>query len=162
MPPEVANGKHNGQDKAVFTMGMSVRYTCNPGYFLVGNAAVSCRASGNWSQPRPRCEGTVCINPVVANGRRVVGHGLLSAPGQTLTFRCHDGYSLQGSASVSCQEDGSWQPPAPVCDRALPHHSSFTTPGKQCGHPGEPVNGKIISLTNLQFGSTVVYRCEEG
>ncbi|XP_059723558.1 complement receptor type 2 isoform X2 [Haemorhous mexicanus] len=227
MPPEVANGNHNGRDKAFFTAGMSVRYTCDPGYYLVGNAAVTCRASGNWSQPRPRCQGTVCISPIVANGRQVGGHGLLSAPGQTVTFQCHDGYSLQGSASLSCQEDGSWQPPAPVCDRALPYHNSFSrSPGacgaptrlqfaelnekhrdaidfpvgktvqytclpgyaqvpgmsptltclesgvwsqalefckrKQCSHPGEPVNGKIISLTNLQLGSTVVYSCEEG
>ncbi|NXH80666.1 C4BPA protein, partial [Edolisoma coerulescens] len=57
MPPEVANGNHNGQGKAFFPAGMSVRYSCNPGYYLVGNPAVSCRASGNWSQPRPRCEG---------------------------------------------------------------------------------------------------------
>uniref|UniRef100_A0A8C9NTB1 Sushi domain-containing protein n=1 Tax=Serinus canaria TaxID=9135 RepID=A0A8C9NTB1_SERCA len=130
MPPEVANGNHNGRDTEGFTMGMSVQYTCDPGYYLVGNAAVTCRASGNWSQPRPRCEGTVCINPIVANGRQVGGHGLLSAPGQTVTFQCHDGYSLQGSASLSCQEDGSWQPPAPVCDRALPYHNSFSrSPG---------------------------------
>uniref|UniRef100_A0A674HVD1 Sushi domain-containing protein n=1 Tax=Taeniopygia guttata TaxID=59729 RepID=A0A674HVD1_TAEGU len=115
MPPEVANGKHNGQDKAFFTAGMAVRYSCDPGYYLVGNAAVSCRASGNWSQPRPRCAGESGLCPIG-------GHGLLSAPGQTVTFRCHDGYSLQGSASVSCQEDGSWQPPAPVCARAPPHH----------------------------------------
>lgn len=64
MPPEVANGNHNGQGKASFTMGMSVRYSCNPGYYLVGNAAVSCRASGNWSQPRPRCEGESGLCPL--------------------------------------------------------------------------------------------------
>uniref|UniRef100_A0A674GI92 Sushi domain-containing protein n=1 Tax=Taeniopygia guttata TaxID=59729 RepID=A0A674GI92_TAEGU len=63
MPPEVANGKHNGQDKAFFTAGMAVRYSCDPGYYLVGNAAVSCRASGNWSQPRPRCEGESGLCP---------------------------------------------------------------------------------------------------
>ncbi|NWV48038.1 C4BPA protein, partial [Daphoenositta chrysoptera] len=57
MPPQVANGNHNGQGQAGFTMGMSVRYTCNPGFYLVGNPTVSCRASGTWSQPRPRCEG---------------------------------------------------------------------------------------------------------
>uniref|UniRef100_A0A8C3MVU1 Uncharacterized protein n=1 Tax=Geospiza parvula TaxID=87175 RepID=A0A8C3MVU1_GEOPR len=115
MPPEVANGNHNGRDKAFFTAGMSVRYSCDPGYYLVGNAAVSCRASGNWSQPRPRCEGESGLCPP----RQVGGHGLLSAPGQTVTFQCHDGYSLQGSASLSCQEDGSWQAPAPVCDRLM-------------------------------------------
>ncbi|NXS83901.1 C4BPA protein, partial [Erpornis zantholeuca] len=57
MPPAVANGRHNGQGRAGFTMGMSVRYSCNAGYYLVGNAAVFCRASGTWSQPGPRCEG---------------------------------------------------------------------------------------------------------
>ncbi|KFV11876.1 Complement receptor type 2, partial [Tauraco erythrolophus] len=51
MPPGVRNGHHNGQGKAFFTMGMSVTYTCHPGYYLVGNAAVFCRVSGNWSQP---------------------------------------------------------------------------------------------------------------
>ncbi|KFV96185.1 Complement receptor type 2, partial [Fulmarus glacialis] len=51
MPPGVRNGNHNGQGKAFFTMGMSVTYTCDPGYYLVGNAVVFCRASGNWSQP---------------------------------------------------------------------------------------------------------------
>uniref|UniRef100_A0A8U8BH61 Uncharacterized protein n=1 Tax=Geospiza parvula TaxID=87175 RepID=A0A8U8BH61_GEOPR len=64
MPPEVANGNHNGRDRAGFTMGMSVRYSCDPGYYLVGNAAVSCRASGNWSQPRPRCEGESGLCPL--------------------------------------------------------------------------------------------------
>ncbi|XP_023801732.1 complement receptor type 2-like, partial [Cyanistes caeruleus] len=69
MPPEVANGKHNAQDKAFFTAGMSVRYSCHPGYYLVGNAAVSCRASGNWSQPSPRCEELSCPRPPsIANG----------------------------------------------------------------------------------------------
>lgn len=75
---------------------------------------------------------TVCINPIVANARQLGGQGLLSAPGQTVTFQCQDGYSLQGSASVSCQEDGSWQPPAPVCHRALPHHNSFNRSSGTC------------------------------
>uniref|UniRef100_A0A8C9UHB3 Sushi domain-containing protein n=1 Tax=Serinus canaria TaxID=9135 RepID=A0A8C9UHB3_SERCA len=64
MPPEVANGNHNGRDTEGFTMGMSVQYTCDPGYYLVGNAAVTCRASGNWSQPRPRCEGESGLCPL--------------------------------------------------------------------------------------------------
>ncbi|KFO91320.1 Complement receptor type 2, partial [Buceros rhinoceros silvestris] len=51
MPPAVRYGSHDGQGKAFFTAGMSVTYTCDPGYYLVGNAVVFCRASGNWSQP---------------------------------------------------------------------------------------------------------------
>ncbi|XP_053943634.1 complement receptor type 2 isoform X3 [Cuculus canorus] len=228
-PPGVPNGHHNGQGKAFFTTGMSVTYTCDPGYYLVGNAVVFCRAPGSWSQPSPRCAVTVCINPDIANGRRADGQGLLSAPGQTVTFQCQDGYSLRGSAQTFCQEDGSWHPPVPVCDK-IHHNPTFQTnpqlpggcgapprlhfaelkeehrneidfsvgkmvqytcrpgyakaPGmsptvtclqsgvwsealefckrKQCGHPGEPVNGKITFLTDLLFGSTVRYSCEEG
>ncbi|XP_064894761.1 complement receptor type 1 isoform X4 [Columba livia] len=229
MPPEVTNGNHNSQGKANFTMGMSVTYTCDPGYYLVGNAVVFCRASGNWSWPVPQCEVTVCVNPDIENGRQVDVRGLISAPGQTVTFQCHKGYSLQGSAQISCQEDGSWHPPVPVCER--PHRDQevpnslkprggcgaptrlhfaelneehkneidfsvgktvqYTCrpgyakhPGmsptitclesgvwsealefckkKKCNHPGEPVNGKISFLTDVLFGSTVHYSCEEG
>ncbi|XP_064894760.1 complement receptor type 1 isoform X3 [Columba livia] len=229
MPPGVRNGNHNGQGKAFFTMGMSVTYTCDPGYYLVGNAVVFCRASGNWSRPIPQCEVTVCVNPDIENGRQVDVRGLISAPGQTVTFQCHKGYSLQGSAQISCQEDGSWHPPVPVCER--PHRDQevpnslkprggcgaptrlhfaelneehkneidfsvgktvqYTCrpgyakhPGmsptitclesgvwsealefckkKKCNHPGEPVNGKISFLTDVLFGSTVHYSCEEG
>ncbi|NXS49189.1 CR2 protein, partial [Balaeniceps rex] len=69
MPPAITNGNHNGQGKAFFTMGMSVTYTCDPGYYLVGNPVVFCRVSGNWSQPGPRCEELMCPQPPnIANG----------------------------------------------------------------------------------------------
>ncbi|KFW81271.1 Complement receptor type 2, partial [Phalacrocorax carbo] len=51
MPPKVHNGNHDGQGTGFFTMGTPVTYTCDPGYYLVGNPVVTCRASGNWSQP---------------------------------------------------------------------------------------------------------------
>uniref|UniRef100_A0A8D2MVP1 Sushi domain-containing protein n=1 Tax=Zonotrichia albicollis TaxID=44394 RepID=A0A8D2MVP1_ZONAL len=70
----VTNGNHNGQDKAFFTAGMSVRYSCDPGYYLVGNAAVTCRASGNWSQPRPRCEGEPGLCPSGSDWGGLCGH----------------------------------------------------------------------------------------
>uniref|UniRef100_A0A8C0U817 Sushi domain-containing protein n=1 Tax=Cyanistes caeruleus TaxID=156563 RepID=A0A8C0U817_CYACU len=62
-------------DKAFFTAGMSVRYSCHPGYYLVGNAAVSCRASGNWSQPSPRCEGEAGLGPLGDKHRVTLGTG---------------------------------------------------------------------------------------
>ncbi|XP_064354066.1 complement receptor type 1 isoform X2 [Dromaius novaehollandiae] len=229
MPPRIDNGNHDGQGSTFFTMGTSVTYTCDPGYYLVGNAVALCRASGNWSLPTPRCEVTVCVNPHIENGRQVDGHGLIYGPGQTVTFQCHNGYSLQGSAKIYCQKDGSWDPPVPVCSMDKPSPSLLSRhtlrggcgaptrllfaelseeykneidfpvgktvtytcrpgyakhPGmsptitcldsgvwsealefckrKQCGHPGEPENGKISSITDLLFGSTVIYSCEEG
>uniref|UniRef100_A0A8C3KRG5 Sushi domain-containing protein n=1 Tax=Calidris pygmaea TaxID=425635 RepID=A0A8C3KRG5_9CHAR len=68
MPPGVRNGYHDGQGKAFFTMGMFVTYTCDPGYYLVGKATVFCGASGNWSQPVPRCEGESVAHPLGQEG----------------------------------------------------------------------------------------------
>uniref|UniRef100_A0A493TQW7 Sushi domain-containing protein n=1 Tax=Anas platyrhynchos platyrhynchos TaxID=8840 RepID=A0A493TQW7_ANAPP len=62
MPPKIRNGQHDGHGKTFFTTGMSVMYSCDPGYYLVGNAQVVCKTLGNWSQPMPRCEGaSICV-----------------------------------------------------------------------------------------------------
>ncbi|GAB0200053.1 complement receptor type 1 [Grus japonensis] len=160
MPPRVRNGNHNGQGKAFFTMGMSVTYTCDPGYYLVGNAVVFCKASGNWSQPGPRCED-------IENGRQVDGQGLISTPGQAVTFQCDNGFSLQGSAKVFCQEDGSWLPPVPICNRLYHYQELSNRPefqGIPCGPPPDIPNGKHTGrlLDEYHFGISVTYTCNPG
>ncbi|NWZ72713.1 CR2 protein, partial [Acrocephalus arundinaceus] len=116
MPPKVANGNHNDQDKAFFTAGMSVRYTCNPGYYLVGNAAVSCRASGKWSQPRPRCEAVKCSQPPNITHGRLQGNASATFPlGAAVSYSCNPGYSLVGNAFINCTGSGSWSQPLPQC-----------------------------------------------
>ncbi|NXX17181.1 CR2 protein, partial [Podargus strigoides] len=117
MPPAVTNGNHNGQGKAFFTLGMSVTYTCDPGYYLVGDAAVFCRASGNWSQPGPRCEEVMCPRPPnIANGLHS-GQSLSKfSLGVTVYYGCKDGYELVGNMSIYCMESGVWSRPLPRCE----------------------------------------------
>ncbi|KAF1404135.1 Complement receptor type 2, partial [Spheniscus humboldti] len=117
MPPGVRNGNHNGQGKADFTMGTSVTYTCDPGYYLVGNAVVFCRASGNWSQPGPRCEEVTCPQPPnIANGLHS-GQSLDKfSLGVTVYYGCKDGYELIGNMSINCTEAGLWSKPLPRCE----------------------------------------------
>lgn len=64
---------------------------------------------------------TVCLKPDIQDGWVVDDQGLIYAPGQMVTFQCQEGYSLRGSAQALCQKNGSWDPPAPLCD---PLHSS--------------------------------------
>ncbi|NXV04600.1 CR2 protein, partial [Cettia cetti] len=117
MPPEVANGNHNGQDRAYFTAGMSVRYSCSPGYYLVGKAAVSCRASGAWSQPRPRCEELTCPRPPGIPNALHSGRSAGSFPrGGTVSYSCRDGFQLLGNASITCTDAGLWSRPLPRCE----------------------------------------------
>uniref|UniRef100_A0A8B9F872 Sushi domain-containing protein n=1 Tax=Amazona collaria TaxID=241587 RepID=A0A8B9F872_9PSIT len=57
-PPNIDNGNHNSPDLEVFTAGMVVNYSCDPGYSLLGEASIHCTDSGNWSLPLPQCAGT--------------------------------------------------------------------------------------------------------
>uniref|UniRef100_A0A674H7P5 Sushi domain-containing protein n=1 Tax=Taeniopygia guttata TaxID=59729 RepID=A0A674H7P5_TAEGU len=122
-----------GGDKAFFTAGMAVRYSCDPGYYLVGNAAVSCRASGNWSQPRPRCEEVTCPRPPsIANGLPS-GHPSGSfSRGVTVSYSCRPGFELLGNASVTCADSGLWSRPLPRCQGVwvpLPGRGAGRGPG---------------------------------
>ncbi|KFQ11732.1 DAF factor, partial [Haliaeetus albicilla] len=72
--------------------------------------------------------------------------------GKTVQYTCRPGYTKHPgmSPTITCLESGVWSEALEFCKR------------KKCSHPGVPVNGKIIFLTDLLFGSTVLYSCEEG
>ena len=57
-PSGLHHGRHTGGNRVLFVSGMTVDYTCDPGYLLVGNRSIHCMPSGNWSPSAPRCEGT--------------------------------------------------------------------------------------------------------
>ncbi|NXD12048.1 CR1 protein, partial [Nothocercus nigrocapillus] len=56
-PPVIANATASAEPGDNFTSGMSVTYSCDPGFSLVGNASLLCSPTGNWSLPYPRCAG---------------------------------------------------------------------------------------------------------
>jgi len=64
---------------------------------------------------------TVCqVIPTVMNANVVPSTGPLNT-GETLTVTCEDGYLFSGSTvqtiTVSCQINGEFYPPIPVCVR---------------------------------------------
>ncbi|KAM9148116.1 complement receptor type 1 isoform 21-T23 [Pangshura tecta] len=117
-PPAITNGKPSGQDLAVFTSGMSVNYSCEPGYSLTGQASIYCTTSGMWSPPPPRCEEVLCIAPEIQHGRKIAGRGPVYRPRDTVRFECDPGYTLNGSRQIQCRDEGTWDPPVPACIQA--------------------------------------------
>ncbi|XP_043389734.1 complement receptor type 1 [Chelonia mydas] len=152
-PPAIANGKPSGQALAVFTSGMSVNYSCEPGYSVTGQASIYCLASGTWSSPPPRCEEVLCIAPEIQNGRKVAGRGPIYRPRDTVRFECDPGYTLNGSRLIQCQDDGNWDPPVPACTQVL-----------LCPPPPIIVKGKHNAkpLAAFPSGAYVNYSCEPG
>ncbi|XP_070797210.1 complement component receptor 1-like protein [Pituophis catenifer annectens] len=59
-PPDIQNGIRSNQETGVFPSGIFMKYTCNPGYALIGEATLYCTNAGRWSSPAPNCEGTFC------------------------------------------------------------------------------------------------------
>ncbi|XP_073176500.1 complement receptor type 2-like [Lepidochelys kempii] len=190
-PPAIANGKPSGQALAVFTSGMSVNYSCEPGYSVTGQASIYCTASGTWSSPPPRCEEVLCIAPEIQNGRKVAGRGPVYRPRDTVRFECDPGYTLSGSRQIQCRDEGTWDPPVPVCTQVLlcppppvivkgKHNAkplaafpSGTYANYSC-EPGYALRGEASIYyipngshsgeftKNFSFGSAVTYKCENG
>uniref|UniRef100_A0A8D0HJL3 Sushi domain-containing protein n=1 Tax=Sphenodon punctatus TaxID=8508 RepID=A0A8D0HJL3_SPHPU len=113
-PPAIVNGKHSAWGLEDFDSGTYVNYSCDPGYLLIGESSIWCTASGMWSLPRPQCEAIRCMLPEVPGIRKAIektGYQF----GENATLECNDGFVMEGSPIIRCQEDLSWDPPVPVC-----------------------------------------------
>ncbi|XP_030417501.1 complement receptor type 2-like isoform X1 [Gopherus evgoodei] len=65
-------------------------------------------------------------------------------------YSCRSGYSKVQKSILRCMSYSQWSDATEFC-RA-----------KSCRHPGEPENGRLVILSDLTFGATVNFICEEG
>lgn len=81
-------------------------------------------------------------------------HGTIAAPqtsvGATATYACEPGYTLEGAAARTCQEDGTWSGSPPVC-----------APAAACAQLPRPENGDI-AFSGAGAGATATYSCMTG
>uniref|UniRef100_A0A670Z9P1 Sushi domain-containing protein n=1 Tax=Pseudonaja textilis TaxID=8673 RepID=A0A670Z9P1_PSETE len=107
-PPNIQNGTRSNQETAVFPSGMLVKYTCNPGYALIGEATIQCIDNGMWSSPAPTCEAILCSSPPNIPHSKNTGKSLkYFLYGTTVTYTCDKGYPVIGNASIYCtSKDG--------------------------------------------------------
>jgi CUB/sushi domain-containing protein len=141
-------GPTNGSVTAtVTTYGSTGTYACNAGYNVTGAATRSCQADGTWSGTAPTCAPKDC------GGLTAPANGGVSAPvttfGSTATYSCMMGYGPSGSATRTCQADGTWSGTAPTCVIA------------NCSALSNPAGGSVSAPT-LTYGSTATYTCNNG
>ncbi|XP_051494806.1 complement receptor type 1-like [Apus apus] len=126
-PRPAVQGARVAPQSFSFGYGAAVRFSCQEGFELRGDAESRCLEDGAWHPPLPSCQPVRCPEPQVANGR-------LKSPSEdkmgyqanaTVTFECLDGYqfsgdgdmSLENSWTATCLPDGSWTP-LPKCKKA--------------------------------------------
>ncbi|KGL95901.1 hypothetical protein N301_06572, partial [Charadrius vociferus] len=72
--------------------------------------------------------------------------------GINVSYVCRPGYenTSESSPTSTCLENLEWSEAAELCRR------------RSCGEPGALPGGRMVTLTNLQFGARVNVFCEDG
>ncbi|XP_078494483.1 P-selectin-like [Ciona intestinalis] len=138
-------------------------FICEPAYVLEGSTISVCvddndgDDKGDWTHPIPRCKPIRCnpthVSPM--NGAVICSNS--NMVGSDCVFQCNNGFSLEGSQTSTCQDDGNgdaegeWSTPAPFCTRitCLPQHTN-------------PVNGVVQCSDSNNVGSMCSFQCNPG
>ncbi|KAH7982002.1 hypothetical protein HPB52_002584 [Rhipicephalus sanguineus] len=132
---------------AVFVFPRQVRYQCNKGYRMIGDAQLYCQSDGTWNSVKPECQIVDC-GPLdgIANGT-VQLHS--TQYGSKAEFTCNNGFKLTGTSTRTCDADGQWTDESPHCEEIwcpqpdLPEGNGTTSLG---ANPGSQRSG-----TRLQY-----------
>ncbi|KAI5629830.1 sushi, von Willebrand factor type A, EGF and pentraxin domain-containing protein 1 isoform X1 [Silurus asotus] len=167
--------------------GSQVKFSCNPGYYLVGDPVQRCLNRGAWSHAQPRCERVNCgAPPALVHGQY---HGEDFDAGSSVLYQCKPGFYLLGESKMQCSNNGMWSGNLPACldmdecalgsdcdENASCHNTDgsytctciypFTGDGKSCtalscSPPTIPNHG-ILEGTNFTYRSKVTFSCEKG
>ncbi|XP_066283044.1 sushi, von Willebrand factor type A, EGF and pentraxin domain-containing protein 1-like [Branchiostoma lanceolatum] len=140
-PP--TNGIINGTSNLY---GDTVTFECNVGYQLVGSQTLTCQSDQQWSGAPPYCEKKQCP-PLTAPAFGWLTRG--NSYGDKVTIVCDAGYTVVGSATLTCQADQQWSAPQPSCQRTLCPPLSPISDGQMSG--GNFFADKVTFVCNSGF-----------
>ncbi|KAF2347040.1 Sushi/SCR/CCP domain, partial [Trinorchestia longiramus] len=126
---------------------MTVR--CQPGFQVRGSPTFKCQTEGHWPSRLPQCIPNKCPKPpIVENGSVRVR---ASRTGREATYRCKDGFVLDGRKTLHCTEDGVWDAPFSKCV------------SKPCPPPAPLTNGRLEETRDVwRVGQFAKYICDVG
>ncbi|XP_040888769.1 membrane cofactor protein-like isoform X16 [Toxotes jaculatrix] len=145
---DILNGniEYEGTD-----FGDKLTIQCNTGYRLVGSNQIFCGDSG-WMGRMPTCEVTACLPPpMIANGGYSPKKEEYYEYGEVVQYACQQDYTLKGSKSSTCSEEGKFSPDPPTCIEVI------------CSDP-DIINADWTggSRPPYRHTSTVTYTCRSG
>jgi CUB/sushi domain-containing protein len=153
--PTLANGI------VKYGLDRSVRYTCDNGYRMKGEAIGVCKCPStehcHWTPQPPRCvhhTTTTCAAPKLDHGHITGSKTALYEEHRHIRFSCDSGYRLSNSSDVvcKCKKDGCyWSPSLPTC----------TKDHTVCPDPIPIVNGHVYK-SGRKTGATALYECYYG
>uniref|UniRef100_H3D8L5 Sushi, von Willebrand factor type A, EGF and pentraxin domain containing 1 n=1 Tax=Tetraodon nigroviridis TaxID=99883 RepID=H3D8L5_TETNG len=128
--------------------GAQVRFSCDPGFYLLGEPVVHCQNKGEWSHPLPSCEKVSCGPPQPLENGWFQGTDFHA--GSSVEYQCNSGFYLLGDTKVHCANSGKWGGNSPACLEPV-----------KCKNPGFPDFGHREG-SNFLMGGEVVFGCGAG
>ncbi|KAI9565253.1 hypothetical protein GHT06_009036 [Daphnia sinensis] len=127
-----------------------VKFSCPPGYQLIGLNNATCQQNMDWFPPPPSCQVVECPELLPPLNGRIKDSGSSHFVGDIVKFACNRNFQLLGQAEITCMENGVWSHPAPLCQML-------------CSHPGTPSYGFITPANaTYEIGATVQFSCQPG
>ncbi|XP_035375850.1 sushi, von Willebrand factor type A, EGF and pentraxin domain-containing protein 1 isoform X3 [Electrophorus electricus] len=167
--------------------GSQVKFSCNPGYYLVGEPVMQCQNRGAWSHTQPRCQRTNCGAPPPLEYGQYQGEDFDA--GSSVIYQCKPGFYLLGESKMQCSNSGKWSGSLPACldvdecalgsdcdENASCQNTDgsyictcffpYTGDGKtctalSCSPPTVPEHA-ILMGTNFTYRSKVTFSCDKG
>ncbi|XP_068228821.1 sushi, von Willebrand factor type A, EGF and pentraxin domain-containing protein 1-like isoform X2 [Palaemon carinicauda] len=144
IPIQIRNGVVIGDD---YSLGATITYECDEGFELVGDVSRTCQENKVWTGTEPLCRIIECPKPAILDDGQVISFGIKYR--SVLSYICDTGFTLQGTATRTCQSNGEWTGEQPACVEVF------------CEIPSEVAHG-IRDISSLKAGGTVRYSCLEG
>nr|QKY88667.1 putative soluble C3b receptor CR1_S1 [Botryllus schlosseri] len=101
--------------KLRYGIGDFITYECSAGYQLRGDEESKCLSTGAFSSQAPLCIRRQCKYLVELNNGNIFPKQQLYDIGDTIKYRCDDGYRKFGADSATCQNDGTFSADTPNC-----------------------------------------------
>ncbi|KFW72708.1 C4b-binding protein alpha chain, partial [Pygoscelis adeliae] len=126
--PKVENGKKITGFGPSYSYKDSVMFECDPGYFMIGPAVITCGEDNTWS-PKPTCEKItegVCGAPKITHGGAIPVKSVYEE-GESVQIKCDAHCTFPNGAeelTVTCQGQNTWSSLQNCICR--PKSSSFT------------------------------------
>ncbi|NXK07757.1 CR2 protein, partial [Herpetotheres cachinnans] len=132
--PAVERGRMTPQ-RFTFPYGAAVRFSCDEGFVLRGDAESRCLADGAWHPPLPTCQPVRCPRPSGQEDLAIYSRKLWYEVNETLSFYCKRDGRHSANSEITCSANGTWMPTPTckkrdTCEKILRNREAF-----QCGVP---------------------------
>ncbi|XP_030880769.1 complement decay-accelerating factor isoform X5 [Leptonychotes weddellii] len=155
IPPEVPNAQPTLGDLLSFQEGTTVTYKCNEGFVKVPGRADSVVCLNNtWSEVAEFCSRS-CDVPtrlLFASLKKSFTKQNYFPAGSIVEYECRPGFQRNRflSGKLTCLQNFTWSKPDEFCKK------------KSCPNPGDLRHGHVSIPTDLLYGSSISFSCNEG